>query len=359
MSGHVGERLSPFLDGELDAREREEVARHVDGCAECARLLEELAAVDRLAAGEPVPAPEGYFDAFAGRVRERIRGASASRRPRVFEPAWLLAAAALVVAVVAPVLLREGPTSAPQSDALVAPAPAAPAASPPAAAVGGTQAKGARVRQERDELRRDKADLKKRAEFAPAPARKPVPGSRPAAPAAPEPAVAPEPAAVAGEEQAYAAEGRVVVPRAEPDAERSAESRPASREREAKAEREGLAAQAARAPDFADAPAESAAAPRLQSAGPSPAFRALLERRAETIAEARGVREAWRAFARGAQGAEADEARVRVIESGLLAYRLSGDRADLELARRDAAAYLKREDAAQPDRVRALLAAAR
>ncbi|HET6341434.1 MAG TPA: zf-HC2 domain-containing protein, partial [Gemmatimonadota bacterium] len=51
MSEHATERLSAYLDGDLDAPDREAVERHLAVCGECAALLEDL---DRLAraAGE-------------------------------------------------------------------------------------------------------------------------------------------------------------------------------------------------------------------------------------------------------------------------------------------------------------------
>ena len=71
---------------------------------------------------------------------------------------------------------------------------------------------------------------------------------------------------------------------------------------------------------------------------------------------ARAQRDAWRAFARDhASHAGADEARVRALEAGAAAYRMGGDPRDLEGVRAEAEAYLARPDAAQPDRVRALL----
>jgi len=367
VNGHVGDRLSPYLDDELDARERAAVTRHLEACAECARLLEELAAVDRLVAAEAVPAPAGYFETFGARVSARLRDAPADTRPRLFEPAWALAAAAvLVVAVLAPSLLRDERLSAPESARLpAAPAPAAaapPATSSPALAEGRTEAVDlVGGLQERDAGRRDQAAGRERAE--PAAASAVEPAAPPPAPgrqkAESVPKAAPEPVAA---DEKVTAESLAPPPSEEPEAKRGNERRLVSRDRDATLEREGGAAQTAGASRFADAPASSvvaAAPPELQKAGPSPAFRALMDRRAETIAEARGLREAWRAFARGAAGAEADEARVRVIEAGADAHRLSGDAADLELARRDAAAYLKREDAAQAERVRALLAALR
>jgi hypothetical protein len=72
--------------------------------------------------------------------------------------------------------------------------------------------------------------------------------------------------------------------------------------------------------------------------------------------DARRSREAWRRIVESdPDGKGADAARVRVIEAGLEAYRLGGDEADRLQAQRDADAYLARADAAQADRVRAIV----
>jgi len=53
-----------------------------------------------------------------------------------------------------------------------------------------------------------------------------------------------------------------------------------------------------------------------------------------------------------------DEARVRVIEAGLEAWREGGEPEDLARAREDAEAYLARDDARLKQRVRGALEAA-
>ena len=63
-------------------------------------------------------------------------------------------------------------------------------------------------------------------------------------------------------------------------------------------------------------------------------------------------REEWRGFASAhPQSRRVDEARVRVIEAGLEAWRAGGDPDDLARARADADAYLERPDARQTERV--------
>jgi hypothetical protein len=75
-----------------------------------------------------------------------------------------------------------------------------------------------------------------------------------------------------------------------------------------------------------------------------------------SLAEARGLREAWREqVAHSRDAVRADETRVRVVRGGLEAYRLGGAVDDLALLRPDAAAYLERSDARKRDRVRSWL----
>jgi hypothetical protein len=85
-------------------------------------------------------------------------------------------------------------------------------------------------------------------------------------------------------------------------------------------------------------------------------YRSLAARPAGTLADARELREAWRGFLKAhPQSPWADQVRVRIIEASLAAWRLGGDVADREAARRDAGAYLLRADATQKERVRSVL----
>ncbi|HSB62026.1 MAG TPA: hypothetical protein VLI67_09920, partial [Vicinamibacteria bacterium] len=95
----------------------------------------------------------------------------------------------------------------------------------------------------------------------------------------------------------------------------------------------------------------------LAAPGDEAAYRRLLPAPPEAAAALRARREAWRSFAaRYPDSRHADEARVRVVETGAAAWRLGGDPRDLSRAREDAAAYLDRADAAQAARVREVLA---
>jgi hypothetical protein len=85
-------------------------------------------------------------------------------------------------------------------------------------------------------------------------------------------------------------------------------------------------------------------------------WRRLDAARPRTAAEWRRLREEWRRLvARDPGGPLADAARVRTIEAGGEAWRAGGEAADETVFRRDAAAYLARDDAAQKERVRRLV----
>src|SRR5206468_8291363 len=68
------EKLSDYLDGELSAIEREAVESHLQRCAECARVLEDLRrVVARAASIQPQPPA---VDLWTG-IAERIEGSAA------------------------------------------------------------------------------------------------------------------------------------------------------------------------------------------------------------------------------------------------------------------------------------------
>jgi hypothetical protein len=382
MSGHPDELLSAFLDGELSAADRAAVEGHLRDCAACARELEELAAVDAFARELPVPAPAGYFEALPGRVRARVRRPARIPRPAL----WAVAAAAAVMAVVVtPVVLQhERSVVAPPAPAAQAvpqgPAPATLAASiapaPRSFAQPADAGSGARpfspakseVRgrlQEREEAdkpaenvltkkqtntadqlrRRDARDAPEAAAIVPPPAT-----AAPAAP--PAPAAAATRAAAAGFEDRAAPEPKVQADTVEVQTAATAERAPAESGADARKER------ARPSPPKLAAGSGAFSHPDDRALMTNKRYEALLARPATSAAQARALRDAWDLFARDFPAdARADEARVRAIEAGVLAWTLGHDSADLATVRARGRAYLEAENAPQAARVRAALEA--
>ncbi len=333
MSGHERERLSAYLDRELPPDERAAVEAHLSACPECAAFLAELAVVDEAVASLPAEPPEGYFESFPARVRSRLeppRAASPGRRV----PAWTwAAAAALLLAVVTPLTLRHL-RSAPAE-----PPPAPAALQPPASAPEPKRA---------DEGRR--LEPPSTLPFRPVPRAKggPVP-ARGLRRAAPRPAGSTE------------GGGRLAA---------SVHCRQLRQSRRARDETADARAPAGNLADVATAEsaaesAEPARSARRAGAGggvseerpPEGAFRRLEAARPRSAVEWRRLRDEWNAFAAAQPDRlRADEARVRAIVAGREAWLIGGDESDEDAFRRDAAAYLRREDARQKPRVERLLA---
>jgi hypothetical protein len=357
VSAHEEERLSAFLDGELSARERAEVEAHLARCASCAALVARMRAVEDAARSLSAEAPAGYFDGLPARVRSRIE----ARRGRL--PAWAWAAAAAVLlAAVTPLTLRElrspqrtspaAPAAAPPIAAAEKTAPAEPAAIPPGVAPAPA---GGPARPASPLAKKEDAGAFAREPGATRPPRNPVAG--------------------AGEERH---EASLVTPRVEPKTE--AEASPVA---PTEAGANAAAAPSAALPlqesaqDRMQAPARVAAAPAAvgavasarsaelasgvadEKAGLRAAERRFEQLEAEhprTLEEWRRLREEWRAFATAfPHSPRADEARVRTVEAGLEAWRVGGRAQDRAVLQRDIDAYLERPDAAQAARVRALL----
>jgi putative zinc finger protein len=349
---HVTESLSAYMDGELAPSEREAVAAHLRGCPSCDRHLEELRAVDAAARELPLSVPDGYFESFRGSLHRRLEGQRPARRR--LAPAWVLAAAAaLVLAVLTPRLLLDRRPAAPEARAVPASTPVAPpaaadqrdriaeavpeaprATAPPAQPA--RPAGGARLQERRVEQ--------------PRPAAAP-PAPPPAGPAPEAAAKADTPAApnAAGREKKEADELRGQGYAGAPAEDRFAGTREAS-PAEAGA---GAAAHAEEAKVRRDN-AVGALQDRAARAGEE-RFDVLARRTVASAAEARSLRDAWRAFAREAAGPRADEARVRAIEAGAEAWRRGRDEKDRAETLTDARAYLDRPDAVQADRVREAL----
>jgi negative regulator of sigma E activity len=352
MSGHPGELLSAFLDGELSAADQAAVEGHLRECAACAREFEELAAVDAFARGLPVPAPAGYFEELPGRVRARVR--RPARVPRL--AVWAAAAAAAVMAVtVTPLLMqRERSVTAPAAQS----APYAPAAGsaapsstvpPPEAGFADAGATRDRVRPAPSAKREAQGRLLERD-------RADKPAALPAPSALPRPAE--EALGKTKENVGGLAQDRMTGGAAPTKAP-------------AESELAAAPSASARAVPTADAQKERAAPPperKLAASGGAFAhpddralmiekrYQALLSRSATSAAQARALRDAWDLFARDVPAPpRADEARVRAMEAGALAWRLGHDPDDLAATRARARAYLDAETAPQAARVRAVL----
>ena len=397
MSEHVRERLSAYLDRELAAVDADAVLAHLRGCEACQSHLAALSSVDQAARALPVEAPAGYFDTLPGRVRARLEATSSrpavARLPRPIVrpplrrlPAWTWAvAAALLLAVVVPITLREKRSFTPPMRPVASPAaPAVPPmtlkegevyfeAAPPGEAARNAARGGKAPAPELPRPAPEK--LSQEAVAGRLDSVEPKPAAR-----APFAAALPPPAAGAALKQgAEVASGAA----AESAARASA---PAERKQRAP----GLGGPYAQAPAQSQtqlqAPADQTAdramveslaeergaadagegARDKEEAAPFAAksarerdeqeFSRLAAPAAQTVGALRARREAWRTFVGlHPKSPRADEARVRSIEAGIAAWRLGNDPVDLGQARVDAAAYLARPDAAQAVRVRAMI----
>jgi hypothetical protein len=362
VSGHEGERLSAYLDGELGPTERSAVQAHLGTCTLCRSRLAELAALDEAARAHPLPAPPaGYFDSLPGRVRAALEAEGAvARRSRGRRgggwpgrwPAWTwAAAAALLLAVVTPLTLRErsaGPLNAP---------PATPEEKArPQAPPSGTAAAPAPPTREKEK--------KFQGELRPAPAPAPAPAlpsreARPREPASREEAAAnDEPRRAAGAQPPPALPMAAAPPPSAPAPAEATSGESPSAPQSVAAERQTLAAGGAAAmaegrvtAARVERPLARDAMSKLEDEGS--AYRRLTREEPTDAAGWRRLREAWRALARQyPEGPDADEARVRTIEAGMTAWRMGGDEEDLDRARADLAAYLDRADARQAERAR-------
>ena len=89
----VRKRLSPYVDGELPAREAGKLESHLSGCKRCTADYEEMAGVRRLFAGaQRFSAPQG----FSAAVMEKVE----ARSTKTFSLVPLLVRFAAVAAVV-------------------------------------------------------------------------------------------------------------------------------------------------------------------------------------------------------------------------------------------------------------------
>jgi anti-sigma factor RsiW len=78
---HVTDRLSDYLDRQLDETERTSVESHLAGCAECRSQLSELKAVSESLQAEPQrDLPQGYFDRLRARQSAGNRSAAPAKK---------------------------------------------------------------------------------------------------------------------------------------------------------------------------------------------------------------------------------------------------------------------------------------
>lgn len=378
MTTHERERLAAWLDGELSPGQRAEVEDHLAVCSDCAALLAEMEGVDQVVRTMPVEAPSDYFDDLPGRVRSRIEseaGTPATAKPtpvRGRVPAWTwAAAAALLLAVITPLTLERRERGAPSGPEMAAPMrqDARPRSSAP-------------MEEERDEAvpadtKVDQESRTRRETKPESPPEKGGEGPQPAFATAPPPQ--PMGAATSRSRETLAAGAEEEPPpaaSAAAEAVRSKAETPlileeAPEQAVGPLAKEGRAGRDALAPVPATAPLEEpGATPRLQDRqeGFAAAERKDLSEDARAFAGLAGVRpsgaaawrdhrEAWRSFLdTHPESRHADEARVRLIEAGLQAWRAGADPEDLARAREDARAYLSRDDARQRERVRRALA---
>ncbi len=129
---HILDRLSDYLDGELDRADSEAIRIHLDGCAGCQAVADDLAQIAH--AGATLPDLPPTRELWTG-IESRIRGEQVLPfRPRNLRPAmrrWggLVAAGVVVGAVAGGTALlvnRMGGTPSPTPVAVIAPAPADP-----------------------------------------------------------------------------------------------------------------------------------------------------------------------------------------------------------------------------------------
>jgi anti-sigma factor RsiW len=229
---HPRELLSPYLDGELGPDERARVTAHLEQCAECGALLDDLRTLVAGIAAEEPPSPPADLAARIGRGVGELDGEAKVipiRRPLWHSPLVLSSMAAVMAGIIVTVVwLSSRPAAVRQEFGVIAEKEISPP--PEAGRIPMSSAKGEAPssigKQERKKVRADAP-----AKRAPVPlpqsaqetmalmeekaARAARPKAAPSPPAAPPPA---EPPPASGKEQAGAGEFRVAADVAELDA---------------------------------------------------------------------------------------------------------------------------------------------
>ena len=101
------ESISALADGSLDPADRPRVEAHIEACADCRRLFDDLRSLRREASALPVePLPAALWPRVAARLRDRgVRGDNQPSRARAALWQWAAIAALLVIAVGAGLLV--------------------------------------------------------------------------------------------------------------------------------------------------------------------------------------------------------------------------------------------------------------
>jgi anti-sigma factor RsiW len=113
------QQIQELIDGTLGPIRRSELEQHLDECASCRALFEDLRKVRDAAASIPtLEPPDHVWMQIAGRLRQegRVHDRSAPARAPRLQYAWLGIAAALVIAVGAALMYVIVPDSQPGGD---------------------------------------------------------------------------------------------------------------------------------------------------------------------------------------------------------------------------------------------------
>jgi anti-sigma factor RsiW len=108
--GAVQERFSDYLEGELSAEERAEVASHLEGCASCRGELEAFRQTLRGLSGlKSLPPPDGFVGKVQQRINRRSRGRFFSAERLLFRiPFEWVSFVIIILMLVLYILLLEG-----------------------------------------------------------------------------------------------------------------------------------------------------------------------------------------------------------------------------------------------------------
>ena len=116
--------IQESVDGTIGSIRRAELEMHLDECADCRALRDDLQRIHDAAASLPaLEAPDRAWLQIAGRLRQegRIREIAPAPGPRPNYVAWLAAAAAVILAVVTAMMLVVPQKAAPVQRAQTAP----------------------------------------------------------------------------------------------------------------------------------------------------------------------------------------------------------------------------------------------